>query len=257
MDVYKNLPNLKEILLYHQPIINIDDNALMASDTTILFVTDTGYYTRDQLLSTLLNNDQFNQTVFEWSIMEAFNHATYMQYHQHDIHICLHIDASLLVNTSLYQTINESKHNFEYSKISFMVTDKDLLLNDLNFIRHIEAIKKLNISLIYNDFGYHTTEDTIINYYPFDYIKMHPIFLKNLKHSHYYRDLLHMLINRIKRSGKTPIAEGVDCLETLEILHDLDCPQAKGSFISGPLSYIDLGQWRQHPDARLDRSSWG
>lgn len=248
INVLINPPNLEEIQLYHQPIINIEDNKLMASDTMILFITDQGLYTREQLL-TYLSNEHFNRAVFEWTIMEAFSHSTYLQYQKHDINICLNIDSVLLAHPSLYQAIRESKHHFEYSKITFIVTDKDSLLNDLNYIRNIEEIKQFNISLIYNDFGYNTTEDAIIKHYPFDYIKIHPIFLKNIKHSRYYRSILKTLIKTIKCSGKIPIAEGVDCRETLEILHDLDCTQAKGDFISTPLNYTELGQWTHfhHP----------
>lgn len=134
----------------------------------------------------------------------------------------------ILASTSLNPT--NLKLEITESMVIEDIEDAIKLLNDL---------KTLNIKLSIDDFGTGYSSLSYLDDFPVDTIKIDRSFIRKISRIESSLAIPHAVIKLGHNLGMDIIAEGIENIEQLDILRELDCEFGQGFLFSTPLSAED------------------
>ena len=102
-------------------------------------------------------------------------------------------------------------------------------------IRTLEALKKHGIKISLDDFGTGYSSLSYVTKLPIDNIKIDKSIIKNIHKDNKSLQIVKSIILMSKSLDINIIAEGVETIDQLEILQELDCDFIQGFYISEPL----------------------
>jgi len=109
------------------------------------------------------------------------------------------------------------------------------ILNDTPQVNHIlHSLKSLGLTLAIDDFGTGHTSISYLKNFPITTVKIDQSFIKPLPENK-NAAITRAIISLAHQLGIKVVAEGVETLEQLQSLAELQCDQVQGYFISQPL----------------------
>lgn len=132
----------------------------------------------------------------------------------------------------LLKFVNENKPHSQ--NIEFEMTETDLMKN-LESHNILDRFKKDGIIFAIDDFGTGYSSLAYFKEIPADYIKIDRTFIKEILSNDYDKEIVTTTIKLAHTFGKSVIAEGVEDLETLEFLKQIDCDEIQGYFYAKPM----------------------
>jgi EAL domain-containing protein (putative c-di-GMP-specific phosphodiesterase class I) len=109
--------------------------------------------------------------------------------------------------------------------------------------RLIEQLRQLGIGLALDDFGASYSSLGRLRALPMDVVKIDRSFVGDLASDPRDRALVQAMVRLGENLGMTPLAEGVETSEQLDVLHDLGCVWAQGHLFARPMPPPALTAW--------------
>jgi diguanylate cyclase (GGDEF)-like protein/PAS domain S-box-containing protein len=113
----------------------------------------------------------------------------------------------------------------------------------------LHAIKKLGVRLAIDDFGVGYSSLTHLKRFPIDTLKVDRSFIRDIPQDSEDKAITEAIIAMGRSLKLTVVAEGVETLEQQTFLHDHDCDEMQGFYLSKP---ITGNQFAQLLRARLE-----
>ncbi|WP_417224543.1 EAL domain-containing protein [Amphritea sp.] len=126
------------------------------------------------------------------------------------------------------------------SKIIFEITENMFLENSTEAIAWLQEFKALGSKLAIDDFGTGYSSLSYLKQFPIDKLKIDRAFIRDLPDNKEDATLVNAIIAMSKSLGLELIAEGVETIEQLQYLHQLDCPNIQGFLFSKPVQAEQL-----------------
>lgn len=191
----------------------------------------------------------FGKIFIRWLINNACRlNAELKTRHQRDISLTINLCAADLLDTDLAELIAQSILLWEIPAESFVVeiTESDLLVDERKASLIIEKIVALGCKLALDDFGTGYSSMTRLRNMPINLVKIDQSFVRNIVTSRQDREIVQSIIQLAHNLGKEIVAEGVENIETLNILKEMKCEKIQGYYYSKPLPFIDYCNWIKH-----------
>lgn len=227
--------------LYHQPIIDLDRGCVFGTESIIRSTKD--FKQHNQIDSNLFDNHEIDSVnLFRWILLEALKHSIFMKNENINIINFINVSTENLINPYFFNLLIEIFEHPDSKNLGVEFNNKKSIIDNITLNDLIYNIKKLGIITSIDSYGYNLELFTDV-LYPSNNIKIDKIFIKNIEHSEYYRDLLKSMIDLIHMADKKPIVSGVDTLNKAFIVHDLGCSLIQGNAICQPMQYNQISNW--------------
>lgn len=132
-----------------------------------------------------------------------------------------------------------SRQNFDATYVNLDITEASLQGNQSLLGNRLSRIRQMGVKLSIDDFGTGYSSLSHLRNVPATYLKIDRTFTSDICDPS-GRDVVTGLITLAHAFGLTPIAEGVETAEELEILRELGCRYTQGYFHARPLPVGDL-----------------
>ena len=116
-------------------------------------------------------------------------------------------------------------------------------------------LKKRGFKISLDDFGSGYSNINYLRQIPLDIIKLDRSIVRHIVHEKASRIIVHNVIRLLKQLDYVVLAEGVEDLETVEILRSLGCDEVQGYFYARPMVSVDFAAWYRARKADLGKQS--
>lgn len=127
-----------------------------------------------------------------------------------------------------------SAYNLEPQSIELEVTET-VLINEKDAYDTFKQLKSLNVKLSLDDFGKGFSSLSYLKKFPLDILKIDQSFVLHMLENKTDQAIVETIVNLAKNLALEPVAEGVETLEHVNILHMIGCTRLQGYFYSKPL----------------------
>lgn len=119
----------------------------------------------------------------------------------------------------------------------------------------LDMLKKRGFKISLDDFGSGYSNINYLRQIPLDIIKLDRSIVRHIVHEKASRIIVHNVIRLLKQLDYVVLAEGVEDLETVEILRSLGCDEVQGYFFARPMVSVDFAAWYRARKADLGKKS--
>lgn len=232
--------NNHEFLVYYQPIINLQTRhieyieALARWNHPELGIIPPSHWLaiaeRLSLVS-LITLQVLNKAESDYHSWQAQN--LYLE------RININFTEGLLVNQQALQELNIFSNPKPWMGIE--VTESIILDRSFSTIKkHLCHLKKQGVEIFLDDFGTGFANLSHLRELPVDKIKIDRSFTTELLQSKEAQVIVKFIIDLASRLDKKTVCEGVENVETLELLITMGCSYSQGFLHSEPLSFQDM-----------------
>jgi diguanylate cyclase (GGDEF)-like protein len=131
-------------------------------------------------------------------------------------------------------------HNIASEQISFEITESDLMSDPKKAALQLCEFREAGFDLSIDDFGTGYSSLSYLKNMPVNELKIDKSFILNLKKNNDDKNIVQTIISLAKMFDLQVVAEGVEDIETLNLLEAWDCDWIQGYFISKPLTCDDF-----------------
>lgn len=126
------------------------------------------------------------------------------------------------------------KYDADPNRLEIELTENCMLADPLRTEVVLSDLRRLGVRLALDDFGTGYSSLAILRTLPFDKIKIDRSFVAGLRDQVDDLTIVRSIIDLARNLGLGTVAEGVEDLETLELLRDLNCDAVQGFLIARP-----------------------
>ena len=134
--------------------------------------------------------------------------------------------------------------------LNLEITENSLMQNAALCLETLARLKLYGFALAIDDFGTGYSSMQQLNRIPFSELKIDRSFVANACRDQTHRAIVEANISLAHNLNMQTVAEGVETLEDWQLLHELNCDQAQGFFISKALPAEQFADWEQQWLAR-------
>ncbi|MDP3210425.1 GGDEF domain-containing phosphodiesterase [Methylotenera sp.] len=188
----------------------------------------------------------FGKIFIRWLINTACQRiAEIVTTHQKSFSLTVNLSSPDLLDADLPELISQSIALWDIPAKSLVIeiTESDLLLDEKKAMSVIHRISELGCSFALDDFGTGYSSMTRLRNMPISLVKIDQSFVKQIEQSSQDREIVLSIIQLAHSLGKTVVAEGVENLNCLNILTEMQCDKIQGYYYSKSMSLDDFNVW--------------
>jgi EAL domain-containing protein (putative c-di-GMP-specific phosphodiesterase class I)/GGDEF domain-containing protein len=188
----------------------------------------------------------FGKIFIRWLINTACQRiAEVITTHQRNFSLTVNLSSPDLLDADLPELIAQTIALWDIPAKSLVIeiTESDLLLDEKKVMSVINRISQLGCSFALDDFGTGYSSMTRLRNMPISLVKIDQSFVKQIEQSNEDREIVLSIIQLAHSLDKTVVAEGVENLNCLNILTEMQCDKIQGYYYSKPMSLDDFNAW--------------
>lgn len=121
------------------------------------------------------------------------------------------------------------------SRVTLELTETAAMQDAVQMMDVLSRLRIKGFKLAIDDFGTGYSSLVQLHRLPFNEIKIDRTFVADCTTSRESRSIVRLVIDLAHALGMRAVAEGVETVETMDLLRELGCDQAQGYFISRPI----------------------
>lgn len=229
-----------QFILHYQPQIDVKTETITHVEALIRWIHPTLGMVSPYLFIPLLEESGNINKVTRWVIQEVISFINNHKSQTDNIKFSVNITTRDLVDDSFIEFVREVVEDLETNSLIFEVTESELLEEKDKAKWVMLELESLGISCAADDFGSGYSSLSYLNDLSVDEVKLDRSFIASLhKNARTYK-IVSSTIELAHALGLVVVAEGVEDLETYQVLSDLNCDRIQGYLISKPVSGADV-----------------
>ena len=184
----------------------------------------------------------------EWAIREAARQArTWQDSFGFSDAIAVNLPNRLFERTDLVECIHDAvtSHNMPYSAIELEITETSLMRDLQNVIPTLHRLNEIGVAISIDDFGTGYSSLAYLTTMPIGELKIDRSFVRDLGLTPQSAAVVTAIIALARSLGLRVVAEGVENLRQMEVLHRLGCTLMQGFLFSRPQPPEAIERWLQ------------
>jgi diguanylate cyclase (GGDEF)-like protein/PAS domain S-box-containing protein len=228
----------EELVLYYQPQVDLKTGVITGVEALIRWHhPEKGLVFPDMFIQ-IAEDSGLIVPMGEWIIRTACKQAKAWQDEGYlPIVMAINLSARQFKEAGFAKkvitTIHETGIDAKY--IELELTESILVDNSTSVSKALDEFKNANISLSLDDFGTGYSSLSYLKLFPIDKLKIDQSFIRDMLLNKSNASLVRAIISMAKALGLKTIAEGVETKEQLNFLHEENCGEIQGYFISRPV----------------------
>lgn len=182
----------------------------------------------------------------EWALKEAARQAKLwsLQFGFSDS-IAVNLPSRLFERTDLVEHIHQcvSAYGVPHRSIQLEITENNLMKDLQNVIPSLHRLNEVGVEISIDDFGTGYSSLAYLTTLPISEVKVDRTFVRDLGITPQSSAVVTAIIALARALGLRVIAEGVETLRQMEVLHRLGCSLMQGFLFSKPLPADELERW--------------
>ncbi|HEY1129564.1 MAG TPA: EAL domain-containing protein [Roseateles sp.] len=182
----------------------------------------------------------------EWALKEAARQAKLwsLQFGFSDS-IAVNLPSRLFERTDLVEHIHQcvSAYGVPHRSIQLEITENNLMKDLQNVIPSLHRLNEVGVEISIDDFGTGYSSLAYLTTLPISEVKIDRTFVRDLGITPQSSAVVTAIIALARALGLRVIAEGVETLRQMEVLHRLGCSLMQGFLFSKPLPADELERW--------------
>ncbi len=238
----------QEFALYVQPQIDVRDGRIMGGEALLRWVNADRVTNMPSEFIPLLESSGLIVDVGHWVIRTACEYIrNFLDEGLWKDHMRLGINISprQFNDPQLLDVIEHSLRSYEVDPkyLNFEVTESLMIEDVEDVIAKMDTIKKLGAQFSIDDFGIGYSSMIYLKRLPFDWLKIDREFIHNIHTDAESRGVVEAILAVSRQYGLHVTAEGVEDLESLEVLRQVGCDTYQGAHFSMP---VPVDQFRDY-----------
>ncbi|MDS1005272.1 EAL domain-containing protein [Clostridium sporogenes] len=226
-----------ELLVYFQPICNLNTDEIVAVESLVRWNFNDKIITPNQFIPLAKNIGEI-ANIDNWVLNKACRQCNSWQKHNNKhLYVSVNISFKQMKDKNFIDNVlNILKTTKLSPKYLCLEITEDEAMEDVDLsIRTLKALKKHGIKISLDDFGTGYSSLSYVTKLPIDNIKIDKSILTNVHRDNKSFQIVKSIILMSKSLDINVVAEGVETIDQLEILKELDCDFIQGFYISKPL----------------------
>ena len=227
-----------ELDLAYQPITRVDKGSVIAAEALLRWPQPDGSQISPAEFVPIAEESGLMIRIGEFVLDRACRQLS--DWHAAGIklpHICVNVAKLQLMSGDFVPTVKRilNKHNVRPEALELELSERGVLSGDYDVVKQLRELKSLGVRLSIDDFG---TGDSAIAYLrelPVDVLKIDRSYIAGLTDNDKDAALVSAMVAIGQRLDLTVVAEGVETLEQLNVLRDLECDAFQGFLLSQPV----------------------
>jgi diguanylate cyclase (GGDEF)-like protein/PAS domain S-box-containing protein len=229
-----------ELRLHYQPEIDLDSNCIVGFEALVRWQRPGGRLILPDDFIPLAEERGLIVDIGKWVIREACRQAAKWRVHrtpdQEPVRIWVNLSARQLGDPDLINYVQSAIDDagITTDEICLEITESALMGDAETATEQLNELRRLGISLGIDDFGIGWSQFGYLQRLPLDVLKIDRSFVAGLGAEKSAAMIVAAIIDLAHALGLVVIAEGVETIQQLEVLAELDCDQALGFYFSQP-----------------------
>jgi len=230
----------QEFALYVQPKIAIDDGRVVGGEALLRWINSDRVTNMPAEFIPLLEASGLIVDVGHWVIRTACEYVrSFLDagLWGDDMQMSINISPRQFNDPELFEVIEHSLRSYEVDPkyLNFEVTE-NLIIEDIDeVIKKMQQIKSLGSKFSIDDFGIGYSSMVHLKRLPFDLLKIDREFIRNIHNDPDSRGVVEAILAVSRQYGLEVTAEGVEDLDSLEVLRTVGCDTYQGAYFSMPV----------------------
>lgn len=231
--------------LHYQPQINIATSQVKSLECLVRWQhPEHGFIYPDDFIP-LAEQTGNIRYLTKWAIEEALKQHNKLKASGYHILMAVNISAIDLTDSNLIEFVKMvlEKHNVFANMLMLEVTESAIMSDPEKAITVLTKLKSMGVQLSIDDFGTGYSSMEQLKRTPVNELKIDKSFVLELTSNNEDAIIVKSITDLAHNLGLSVVAEGVENIESLEILRDIGVETAQGYYISKAIHTDDFLPW--------------
>jgi len=229
--------NNDQFILYFQPQVDINKKEIVAFEALIRWQhPEKGFILPSEFIS-LAEETGIIQPIGDWVLEQSIQQlALWKKNNVNNIRIAINLSACQLKQTNLIDTIRNhlNFYNVSGEQLEIEITENVLMKDIETGIKTLNELHDMGIKIAIDDFGTGYSSLLYLKKFPIDTLKIDKSFIRDI-HQPEDLSIIKAIIAMAEGLNLDVISEGVETIEQLQQLVDMNCCNIQGYLFSHPL----------------------
>jgi len=228
----------QEFQLYYQPKFSLKDGSIYAAEALLRWENkELGFVTPDQFIPLAEESGEIIR-IGAWVIERACH--DFAQWHKKGLgitQVSVNVSNVQFDNDSILDILQDSIKSAGISPASLEVemTESFIHKNSNKALETLHRIRDIGIELAIDDFGTGYSSMSYLKRLPLNRIKIDKSFIDHIPHDNDDVEITKIIVALAKVMGLSITAEGIETIEQMRFLQELECDEGQGYLCSRPL----------------------
>ncbi|CAB4537818.1 MAG: EAL domain-containing protein [Actinobacteria bacterium] len=229
-----------ELRLFHQPILELDTGEVVGFEALMRWQQSDGTIVSPAEFIPIAEETGTIVPIGAWALLEALTQLRRWI----DDSICspqatmsVNVSPRQLADPSLPSIVSEalSRSGMDPSHLWVEITESVMIAEPELALSSLQKLKSLGVRVALDDFGTGYSSLSLLQRFPLQRIKIDRAFVQGVADNPSDRALVRTIVAMGHSLGLDLVAEGVESLHQIQVLHELGCKKAQGYLISHPV----------------------
>lgn len=234
-----------ELSMVYQPKIDLATMKVSSMEALIRWNNSLlGFVPPDEFI-TIAEQAGLIEQVTTWVMQRTISDLAYFRDKGYRFTIAMNLSTQDIQNKVLLdKLVNILKDKgLSPEALELEITESDLVADASLAIQNLTELTSKGFSFAIDDFGTGYSSLAYLKSLPVTTIKIDKSFILDLAKDDYDKQIVHTVLALARAFDLKVVAEGVEDIDSLELLKDWGCNVIQGYYISRPLKKADLEEW--------------
>ena len=237
-----------ELRLVFQPFVRLDDGSPVGAEALLRWERPSRGLLTPAAFLDVADQSGLIVPIGEWMLTEACRQAARWQRRQSDFLLTINLSATQLADSAVVATVERAllDSGLKPGGLGLELTEQVLIGDEDDALRTLSALKKLEVTLLLDDFGTGFSSLSHLKRFPIDVVKIDRSFIEGLGDPDCGSDdaaIVSALVGMGRATGKRVIPEGIETETQVGELQRLGCHLGQGYHFARPLGLEALESW--------------
>jgi len=242
----------KEFVLHYQPIISFKDGGLVAFEALVRWEHPERGLVRPDLFIPIAEETGLIVPIGKWVLEEACRqmHAWRKAFPGgRDVRVAVNISARQMESPELIGEIVEALRSsgLDASGLDLELTESVVMGRTQENAARLQELRDMGIKLLIDDFGTGYSSLAQLHNFPIHALKIDRSFVFGMEFDESKAQIVETILVMAKTLGLGVVAEGIETVDALKMLRDLDCEHGQGYFFSAAVDGESAEAWLEDP----------
>lgn len=227
-----------QFVVYYQSKTNIRDNKLSGAEALVRWISPSyGFMSPGDFIPLFERNGFITKLdMYVWNQV-AEDIATWIKEGKPVVPISVNVSRADFYLPNLPDIIAGiiKEHDIPVEYLHLEVTESAYMNNPHQIISQVTLLKRMGIAIEMDDFGTGYSSLNMLSELPIDYLKLDMNFIQKGLSTPKTRSIISFIISLAHWLNLVVIAEGIETLEQVNQLKEMDCTYAQGYYFSKPV----------------------
>ena len=230
----------EEMVLHYQPVISLVTHKIVGFEALIRWNSpERGFLGPDRFLNALDTTGLLNELDL-WVINRAIRDFSLLKRQSQDrspLYISVNISERTFFHPDILEIISGviSESGLEPGNLVIEITEQSNFKAEQTVSQIMNQLRGKGIKLSLDDFGTGYSTLGYLHRFPVDYLKIDKSFIQTVGLEGENSRIIQTIVNLAEHIGMSVIAEGVETVEQLSFLREINCEFVQGFYFSRPI----------------------